>query len=268
MGGITRATVENPSTSAAGVGWSVMVGRDDVIHLTWWNGTASRYRAVQSGVWGDETTISTSNIMNGQIGRLDMAYQTMIFYVSGASIKAYDLSNLGDSPLTIYTDTATIDGISPVVGMYASGTTKILYHTTASKLRFVDVVVAPTAAFTWTPTTVYSQFTAVAFNSTGSFNGGDAGLSYAWDFESDGTIDSTIAMPFHVYYYAGTYNVTLHVYNSVDDDVAVHSITVIADTGGTPFAGFDPTANESLAIVILVSGALFLFVLAMMYRRR
>jgi PKD repeat protein len=71
-----------------------------------------------------------------------------------------------------------------------------------------------------------------------------------------------------LFYTAGTYNVTLTIHNSAGSDGISKSIIITTTTDDDVFGGVDMDANESLAIIILVSGALFLFVLAMMYRRR
>ncbi|MEM6911200.1 MAG: DUF5060 domain-containing protein [Verrucomicrobiota bacterium] len=58
--------------------------------------------------------------------------------------------------------------------------------------------------------------------------------SYAWDFESDGTVDSTEALVSHTYPTAGTFTVTL----TVSDDLTASDSTTLAITAATqaPFA--------------------------------
>ncbi|WP_436499765.1 ThuA domain-containing protein [Actinokineospora sp. HUAS TT18] len=63
----------------------------------------------------------------------------------------------------------------------------------------------------------------VAFSSAGSTG---SNLSYAWDFDGNGTVDSTSANPTHTYSTNGRFNARLTVSNSVGSGVAAVEITV------------------------------------------
>ncbi|KKG15272.1 hypothetical protein EO94_10270, partial [Methanosarcina sp. 2.H.T.1A.3] len=95
---------------------------------------------------------------------------------------------------------------------------------------------APSANFTAFPTSgdipLSVQFTD---QSTG------IGLSWAWDFDNDGTIDSMARHPLHVYNAAGTYTVNLSVTNAggSDNEIKTNYITVAAIAA--PAAGFTAT---------------------------
>ncbi|MBT8508668.1 hypothetical protein AZH53_09650 [Methanomicrobiaceae archaeon CYW5] len=101
----------------------------------------------------------------------------------------------------------------------------------------------PTAAFTAdvtggvAPLTV--QFTDLSI--------GDP-AAWAWDFESDGTVDSTQQNPGHVYAAAGTYTVTLTVTNDggSDDEVRADYITVTA-APVAPVAAFTADVTSGVA---------------------
>ena len=93
---------------------------------------------------------------------------------------------------------------------------------------------APVANFTATPTSGTAPL-AVQFTdlSTGS------PTAWAWDFENDGTIDSTEQSPTHIYETAGTYTVNLTVTNAAGSgfEVKADLITVSGGSGGeTPAA--------------------------------
>ncbi len=90
--------------------------------------------------------------------------------------------------------------------------------------------VAPTAAFTATPTYLSVQFTN---QSTGT-----APLTYAWDFGDGGS--STQASPSHTYATAGTYSVKLTVTGPGGSDDVTHSVTVSA-APVAPTAAFTAT---------------------------
>ena len=106
-----------------------------------------------------------------------------------------------------------------------------------------EPVPAPVAGFSATPTAgdapLSVQFTD---ESTGSIT------SYAWDFENDGTIDSTEQNPAFVYSTAGTYSVNLTVTGKggSDDEVKVSSITV-TEPLAKPVANFTADPTQGIA---------------------
>lgn len=94
---------------------------------------------------------------------------------------------------------------------------------------------APTAAFSASPLTGTAS-TIITFtdSSTGE------GLSYFWDFENDGDIDSTEQNPTHAYTSAGTYTVNLTASNvgGTDSEVKSSYITIEANAGTDPLTWF------------------------------
>jgi len=97
---------------------------------------------------------------------------------------------------------------------------------------------APVANFTATPTSGDAPLT-VNFTdaSTGTIS------SYAWDFDNDGTVDSTDQNPIYTYTAAGNYTVNLTVSNAggSDSEVKTEYIVVSEPLPGAPVANF--TAN-------------------------
>ncbi len=81
--------------------------------------------------------------------------------------------------------------------------------------------VAVTAAFTKSPASP-TPAQAVQFHDTST--GGPT--SWAWDFDNNGTTDSTAQHPSHTYAVAGTYTAKLTAGNSISSDSVTHSITV------------------------------------------
>ena len=82
----------------------------------------------------------------------------------------------------------------------------------------------PTPTPTPTPPPLDAEFSAgpleglagvTEFTFTDETTGGTAPYAYEWDFDNDGTVDSTAATPAHVYANAGTYTVTLTVTDSL-----------------------------------------------------
>jgi len=68
----------------------------------------------------------------------------------------------------------------------------------------------PVVKVAGTPTAGRAPLT-VAFSSAGTSDADGDRLAYAWDFDADGTVDSTAANPTHTYATNGVYNATLRV---------------------------------------------------------
>jgi hypothetical protein len=67
-------------------------------------------------------------------------------------------------------------------------------------------------------------------------SGGASPLTYAWDFENDGTIDATEREPWHPYSTSGTYTVSLTVtdaWGDTDSEVKVNCLTVLSSSAAT-----------------------------------
>jgi trimeric autotransporter adhesin len=99
---------------------------------------------------------------------------------------------------------------------------------------------APVADFTATPTSGTAPL-AVAFTDT-STNGP---TSWAWDFDNNGSVDSTAQHPSHTYSAAGTYTVKLTVSNSAGSHTVTKTgfITVGTSGGGGGTLTFTPIAD-------------------------
>jgi len=89
----------------------------------------------------------------------------------------------------------------------------------------------PVADFTASPTSGIEQLWVAFTNESATFGP----TSWAWDFDSNGTTDSTAASPVFTYPSAGTYSVMLTVTNSLGTDTLSRSnyITVIAPQPST-----------------------------------
>ena len=77
----------------------------------------------------------------------------------------------------------------------------------------------PTADFTGSPT---SGLAPLAVNFTDNSTGYDQPLSYEWDFDNDGLIDSTVQNPSYTYNTTGIYTVSL---TATDSDGSANSLT-------------------------------------------
>ena len=87
---------------------------------------------------------------------------------------------------------------------------------------------APSAGFTATLTSGKAPLT-VQFTDTSTHSP----ASWAWDFDNDGTVDSTLQNPSHVYSAEGTYSVSLTVANTYGSNSKVRTGYIIVTGGGS-----------------------------------
>ncbi|WP_141241739.1 PKD domain-containing protein, partial [Methanosarcina spelaei] len=73
--------------------------------------------------------------------------------------------------------------------------------------------------------------------------------SYSWDFDNDGTVDSTEQNPVHIYNAAGNYTVNLTVSNADGNDFEVKTEYIIVSESlpGAPVANFTATPTSGTA---------------------
>jgi PKD repeat protein len=103
---------------------------------------------------------------------------------------------------------------------------------------------APTANFSGTPTTGTAPL-AVSFSDLSSGNP----TSWAWDFDNNGTADSTAQNPSFTYASSGVYSVKLTVSNANGSNTLLKTnyITVNMPSGGLPTADFSGTPTTGTA---------------------
>ncbi|WOX55518.1 DUF3344 domain-containing protein [Methanoculleus palmolei] len=114
-------------------------------------------------------------------------------------------------------------------------------------VEYADDTAVPTANFTANVTAGEAPL-AVQFNDTST----GSPTSWAWDFENDGTIDSTGQNPVWTYTAAGTYTVNLTVANAAGNDSEVKTGYITVTGGGSPggeapVAAFTATPMNGLA---------------------
>ena len=101
---------------------------------------------------------------------------------------------------------------------------------------------SPVASFTATPTTGTAPLN-VAFTSqsTGTIT------SYAWDFNNDGTVDSTTQNPTYTYNTAGTYTVKLTVTGPGGSNSLTRTNYITVNSVASPVASFTATPTSGTA---------------------
>ncbi|WSY47030.1 ThuA domain-containing protein (plasmid) [Embleya sp. NBC_00888] len=90
----------------------------------------------------------------------------------------------------------------------------------------------PVAVANGTPTNGPAPLT-VAFSGNGTHDPNNIPITYAWDFESDGTIDSTEPNPTHVYTTVGAFNAQLKVTNTTGDTGFANVSVTVGNTAPT-----------------------------------
>ena len=115
--------------------------------------------------------------------------------------------------------------------------------------------VFPSAAASATPSTGKAPLS-VAFSSAGTVDTDGTIASYAWDFESDGTVDSTEANPTHVYP-VGEFTATLTVTDdSGDSDSKTVDVVSVANVAPAASANSDiASGNAPLAVAFSSDGS-------------
>ncbi len=107
---------------------------------------------------------------------------------------------------------------------------------------------APVAGFSGTPTSGSAPLV-VSFTDAST----NAPTSWAWDFDDDGTVDSTAQHPQHTYSASGTYSVTLTATNASgsDSDTRTNYVVVGTTQPPPPVAGFSGTPTSGTAPLVV-----------------
>jgi len=112
--------------------------------------------------------------------------------------------------------------------------TTLLRTRTETKTNYITIYPRLQADFSVTSVKSREHQIIVFFLNTSS--GGVPPLTYAWDFEDDGTIDSTEREPWHYYGNTGTYTVRLVVTDSggnTEVKIKPNALTVLSSDGGS-----------------------------------
>ena len=113
-----------------------------------------------------------------------------------------------------------------------------------SKTNYIVVSnpLPPVANFTGTPTSGLKPLN-VQFTDTSTNNP----TSWAWDFDNNGTVDSTVKNPSHIYGTAGSYTVKLTATNGSGSDSETKTNYVVVSNPPPPVANFTGTPTSGTA---------------------
>jgi PKD repeat protein len=242
------------STGDVGKYTSIAVDANNKVHISYYDVTNAnlKYATNVSGSW--VTAIVASSVSAGYTSiAVDSRNKVHISYYDGSLRYATSLinsitANPGGTYSTVEgqaitlnatTSTGTIvkyewDVNNDGIYEYSSSSSPTQSHTYAQqgtytiRLRVTDSLgitdnatttatvsdSTPTANFTASPTSGPAPLTVNFFNSS---TGYDQPLSYAWDFDNNGTVDSTALNPSAIYTGPGTYTVKLTVTDSNGD---------------------------------------------------
>jgi cytochrome c len=127
-----------------------------------------------------------------------------------------------------------------------------------SVIRYVKGTRSPVAALTATPTSGTAPLT-VRFDSAGSYDP-DPGesISFAWDFTSDGTVDSADPAPSYTYTTNGVYTAKLTVTDSSGKTAVLTRVITVGNTAPTvtvvaPVAGSFFTWGDAVPFTVTVT---------------
>ncbi len=102
----------------------------------------------------------------------------------------------------------------------------------------------PTADYFYQPEEAIAG-SPVTFDGTYSFDFDGEIISYAWDFDADGVIDSTEAIVAHVFGRSGTFDVSLTVVDDTgNEDTVIYPIVVAEGSAVSPSSSFGPPIAE------------------------
>ena len=144
---------------------------------------------------------------------------------------------MDDADGNLNNSTSTKQNVSPTTGLVvlASSGKQVYFHQYFSLGGGGGGGTSPTAAFSATPTSGPAPLT-VQF--TDQSSGGPT--AWQWDFQNDGTVDSTQQNPSFAFESPGTYSVKLTVSNVSGEDTTTKSGYITVATAG-PTLTFTPT---------------------------
>ncbi|MDI9393997.1 MAG: PKD domain-containing protein [Euryarchaeota archaeon] len=258
LSGIAPLTVKfTDSSNGSPTNWEWDFNSDGIIDSTEKNPI---YTYSTPGIYSATLTATNSTVSD------EITKSNYITVEKGptADFSASPLS--GIAPLTVrFTDSSTgnptkwewdfnsdgtIDSTekNPVYTYSTAGTYSVTLTVTNStvsdkitKSNYITVEKGPTADFSASPLSGTAPLT-VSFTDSSTGNP----TKWAWDFNSDGTIDSTEKNPVFTYSTAGTYSVTLTVTNSAASDEITKSNYITVGNGPTasfiasPLSGIAP----------------------------
>ncbi|MCB9459845.1 MAG: PKD domain-containing protein [Anaerolineaceae bacterium] len=284
---VRQITVENPQVPAPVAGFTPSVTSGNVpLTVTFGNTTTGETTMFLWDFDGDGITDSTDKdptyvfqnpgtfeVLLTALGPGGQSSTTASITASqpvNAPVAGFNVSPAsGDAPLTVqFTNTTTgdvtgyswdfnNDGIpdstaqSPSFTFLNAGTYTVRLAatgpggtTTAQKtVTVLTPLEPPSASFEANPTVGEAPLSVIFTNtSVGSE------LTFAWDFNGDGTVDSDASNPTFVYQTAGTYEASLRVTNPVGEDSYSLTVTVEEDVEFfPPTAAFNATPTTGLA---------------------
>jgi PKD repeat protein len=194
---------------------------------------------LKSGKTGTGNKVYRNNFINNTVNINDGSPAGSVQYISNAVKYSYKNESYTSSLGNYYNDYTGADadnnGICDTPYAIGSGsdTAPLMGKITVSGdnliIEALPSTSAPIADFTATPTSGDAPLT-VNFTDTSTGNVS----SYSWDFDNDGTVDSTEQNPIYTYIDAGNYTVNLTVINAIDINSTVKTDYITVSENSTP----------------------------------
>jgi PKD repeat protein len=209
---------------------------------------------LKSGKTGTGNKVYHNNFINNIVNINDGSPAGSVQYISNAVKYSYKNESYTSSLGNYYNDYTGADadnnGICDTPYAIGSGSDtaplmgKITVDGNDIIIEALPITSSPIADFTATPTSGDAPLT-VNFTDTSTGNVS----SYSWDFDNDGTVDSTEQNPIYTYTAAGNYTVNLTVSNADGNDFEVKTdyIVVSEPLPGAPVANFTATPTSGTA---------------------
>ena len=208
------------------------------------------YDLVPVSLTPNVVTPNTSNTLTATIensGNTDSSAFDVALLVDGTVVDTHSVTSLASGSSTTvdfqWTPDGTKDKYTLTISVDPENAVNESDETNNTLTTLVGSTSAPTpvAEFTATPTTDDAPLT-VQFTDQSS----DSAISWAWDFDNDGTVDSTEQNPTYTYETPGTYTIKLTIVNGSGSDDEIKTDYITVNTPVTPVTDFTATPTSDV----------------------
>jgi len=161
----------------------------------------------------------------------------------GATAYAWDFDNNGTTDSTVASPSFTYTAAGTYTVKLTASNAIGSHTATQSNYITVSALQAPVADFTASPLAGTAPLNVVFTNAST----GGAASSWAWDFDNNGTTDSTVANPTRTYSTPGTYTVKLTATNAAGSNTRTRTGYIVVTALQAPVADFTAVPLSGMA---------------------